>query len=237
MSWPLASHFSAMLQNPRAAFRDPKLQSAGRKGRQNQPRPWAGAFAVVYKASVRRTSVPCPAGVHQRIAGTPRALRPDQRLHEGSPAPLPGRIRVSRPEHPLGRGRQVVSADPYGLGARRDPVSVGPDAMPGRRRRRDRLDRRPLDRRGQGTGRRVDRPRRSATRQRHGRIGRRVEAGRLRLAVRAAAGRPAKPGSGRPALPAPRTGRQDAVVARLGPLLGAVDLRGVAGAAAERGFG
>lgn len=51
MSWPLASHFSAMLQNPRAAFRDPKLQSSRvEKGRQNQPRPWAGAFAVVYKA-------------------------------------------------------------------------------------------------------------------------------------------------------------------------------------------
>jgi hypothetical protein len=51
MSWPLASHFSAMLQNPRVAFRDPRLQrSAIEKNGQNQPRPWAGAFAVVYKA-------------------------------------------------------------------------------------------------------------------------------------------------------------------------------------------
>ena len=51
MSWPLASHFSAMLQNPRIAFRDPRLQrSAIDKNEQNQPRPWAGAFAVVYKA-------------------------------------------------------------------------------------------------------------------------------------------------------------------------------------------
>ena len=50
MSWPLASHFSAMLQNPRVAFRDPRLQrSAIEKNGQNQPRPWAGAFAVVYK--------------------------------------------------------------------------------------------------------------------------------------------------------------------------------------------
>jgi len=50
MSWPLASHFSAMLQNPRIAFRDPRLQRAEiEKDERNQPRPWAGAFAVVYK--------------------------------------------------------------------------------------------------------------------------------------------------------------------------------------------
>lgn len=50
MSWPLASHFSAMLQNPRVAFRDPQLQRAAiEKNEQHQPRPWAGAFAVVYK--------------------------------------------------------------------------------------------------------------------------------------------------------------------------------------------
>ena len=50
MSWPLASHFSTMLQNPRVAFRDPRLQKAViEKNEQNQPRPWAGAFAVVYK--------------------------------------------------------------------------------------------------------------------------------------------------------------------------------------------
>ena len=50
MSWPLASHFSAMLQNPRVAFRDPLLQQTTiEKNAQNQPRPWAGQFAVVYK--------------------------------------------------------------------------------------------------------------------------------------------------------------------------------------------
>ncbi len=50
MSWPLASHFSTMLQNPRIAFRDLRLQKAViEKNGQNQPRPWAGAFAVVYK--------------------------------------------------------------------------------------------------------------------------------------------------------------------------------------------
>ena len=50
MSWPLASHFSAILQHPRAAFRDPLLQSCHvEKDALGQPRPWSGAFAVVYK--------------------------------------------------------------------------------------------------------------------------------------------------------------------------------------------
>ncbi len=50
MSWPLASHFSAMLQNPRHAFRDPALRECRiAKDERNQPRPWSGAFAVVYK--------------------------------------------------------------------------------------------------------------------------------------------------------------------------------------------
>ena len=50
MSWPLASHFSAMLQNPRHAFRDPTLRECRiAKDARNQPRPWSGAFAVVYQ--------------------------------------------------------------------------------------------------------------------------------------------------------------------------------------------
>lgn len=52
MAWPLASHFSAMMQNPKVAFRDPNLQSCTiEKDERNQPRPWAGAFAVVFKAT------------------------------------------------------------------------------------------------------------------------------------------------------------------------------------------
>ncbi|MDY0165395.1 MAG: hypothetical protein RBS80_02570 [Thermoguttaceae bacterium] len=52
MAWPLASHFSVMLQNPQLAFRDPVLQQCVvQKNAQGQPRPWAGAFAVVYKAT------------------------------------------------------------------------------------------------------------------------------------------------------------------------------------------
>jgi hypothetical protein len=59
MSWPLASHFSAMLQSPRVAFRDPQLQRASiEKNEQNQPRPWAGQFAVVYKGIHADTQTP-----------------------------------------------------------------------------------------------------------------------------------------------------------------------------------
>jgi len=59
MSWPLASHFSAMLQNPRLAFRDPQLkQVTVEKDARGQPRPWAGAFAVVYKAYNAGTGEP-----------------------------------------------------------------------------------------------------------------------------------------------------------------------------------
>jgi hypothetical protein len=50
MAWPLASQFSAMLQRPSVAFRDPMLrQYAIERDRFRQPRPWAGSFAVVYK--------------------------------------------------------------------------------------------------------------------------------------------------------------------------------------------
>jgi hypothetical protein len=50
MAWPLASQFSAVLQRPSAAFRDPMLrQYAVERDRFRQPRPWAGSFAVVYK--------------------------------------------------------------------------------------------------------------------------------------------------------------------------------------------
>lgn len=64
MSWPLASHFSTMLQNPRMAFRDPRLQRAViEKNEQNQPRPWAGAFAVVYKGVDPDTQAPFAARI------------------------------------------------------------------------------------------------------------------------------------------------------------------------------
>lgn len=52
MSWPLASHFSLMLQNPQIAFRDAELRGCRiEKDERNQPRPWSGAFAVVYKGT------------------------------------------------------------------------------------------------------------------------------------------------------------------------------------------
>ncbi|MDO4574874.1 MAG: hypothetical protein Q4D98_06630 [Planctomycetia bacterium] len=53
MAWPLASHFSTMLQTPNVAFRDPELKKATiLRNEQGQPKPWSGAFAVVYKATL-----------------------------------------------------------------------------------------------------------------------------------------------------------------------------------------
>lgn len=52
-TWPLASHFSTVLQNPRIAFRDVELkQVAIAKDRLNQPRAWSGAFATVYQGKL-----------------------------------------------------------------------------------------------------------------------------------------------------------------------------------------
>lgn len=51
-SWPLASEYSNMLQNPQVAFRDPELKSCAIELDQNsQPRARAGAFANVYKGT------------------------------------------------------------------------------------------------------------------------------------------------------------------------------------------
>jgi serine/threonine protein kinase len=50
MSWPLASDFSAIVQQPRIAFRDPQLKECRiDRNALNQPRVWSGQFAVVYK--------------------------------------------------------------------------------------------------------------------------------------------------------------------------------------------
>ncbi|HET6879218.1 MAG TPA: hypothetical protein VFI31_03645 [Pirellulales bacterium] len=52
LSWPLASHFSTMLQNPQHAFRDAGLKTVEiEKDGCRQPRAWSGAFATVYKGS------------------------------------------------------------------------------------------------------------------------------------------------------------------------------------------
>lgn len=63
MTWPVAAQFSAVLQNPAIAFRDPELKRYEIERDQfRQPRPRAGAFAVVYRGT--------PSG-----GGPPRAIR------------------------------------------------------------------------------------------------------------------------------------------------------------------
>ena len=50
MPWPMASDFSAIVQQPRFAFRDPVLQACSiERNSLGQPLVRAGAFAVVYK--------------------------------------------------------------------------------------------------------------------------------------------------------------------------------------------
>ena len=52
MPWPLASQFSALLQRPAIAFKDERLRGCTiERNEQGQPRPWSGAFAVVYKGT------------------------------------------------------------------------------------------------------------------------------------------------------------------------------------------
>ncbi|HEX7449060.1 MAG TPA: hypothetical protein VF306_16020 [Pirellulales bacterium] len=52
LSWPLASHFSTILQKPAVAFRAAELKPiVVEKDNLNQPRAWSGAFATVYKGS------------------------------------------------------------------------------------------------------------------------------------------------------------------------------------------
>lgn len=51
-SWPLAAHFSTMLQKPEIAFKDPELQQVSiQKDAHNQPLPRSGSFANVYKGT------------------------------------------------------------------------------------------------------------------------------------------------------------------------------------------
>lgn len=48
--WPMQADFSMAMQNPRFAFKDPELQKLEIVRTPNrQPRPWSGAFAVVFK--------------------------------------------------------------------------------------------------------------------------------------------------------------------------------------------
>lgn len=52
MSWPAASHFSLSLQNPRAGLRSRELHGFRvTRDKLGQPRPWSGAFAVVFHAT------------------------------------------------------------------------------------------------------------------------------------------------------------------------------------------
>src|ERR1700761_250899 len=51
--WPSTAEFSRMLQNPRVAFCDPRLQECViEKNALGQPKPRSGNFATVYRADL-----------------------------------------------------------------------------------------------------------------------------------------------------------------------------------------
>ena len=53
LSWPNRLDFAKSLQSPDFAFRDDQLKNCAiLKNDQGQPRPWAGAFADVYQATL-----------------------------------------------------------------------------------------------------------------------------------------------------------------------------------------
>jgi hypothetical protein len=52
MTWPIGGDFSKSLQNPRLGLKPPELHGLTiERTRLGQPRPWSGAFAVVYKGT------------------------------------------------------------------------------------------------------------------------------------------------------------------------------------------
>ena len=81
MPWPLASHFSTMVQQPRLAFRDPPLQACRiERNALNRPRVWAGQFAVVYKGVDPQGTAWAIRAVHPRVVRPREHLRSDQRV-------------------------------------------------------------------------------------------------------------------------------------------------------------
>ncbi len=51
--WPLVADFNAVLQNPKAAFRDPQLKQCRiERTSLGQPRPWSGKFATVFHGTL-----------------------------------------------------------------------------------------------------------------------------------------------------------------------------------------
>ncbi len=95
MTWPLASDFCRMVQQPRLAFRDPVLQECQiERDALKQPRVWSGQFAVVFKA------------VGPEGKARPSGLSPNQDSDGNTtigsanicnrPAALSGRFRVPR---------------------------------------------------------------------------------------------------------------------------------------------
>ena len=169
MSWPLASDFQTILQNPKIAFRDPYLRACSiERDVRGQPRAWAGSFAVVYK------------GVN--AAGTPLAIRVFSTAsphRHGRYDQIGGHVTARRLEclvsfeyredeiRSLSDGKSLPDRA-HGLGRGRDALPMGTRPLPPGRR--NGLARRGAAMAGGGGRARggANRPRRPAARQCHG---------------------------------------------------------------------
>ena len=109
MSWPLASDFNTVLQNPAFAFADAELKKVEiEKDANRQPRARSGAFANVYKAIYPNGKAPVAVRVFtSAFTGKARSLSGYCRSSRESTTRMPGKFHLSRRRGPL-NGWQAI---------------------------------------------------------------------------------------------------------------------------------
>ena len=197
MAWPLASQFSAMLQRPAVAFRDPALrQYAIERDRFRQPRP-GPARSPWSTRGFRRTAEgrwPSACSPPSRPSGGSATTPSATTSRPGGPPAWSISNTATRASAPraTAAGSRLILMD-WVEGETLFQWVRGPGARSGTRGRLAAAAG-AVARRGGRAGGRANRPRRSPARQRDGHARRPADAGRLRRDVRAGAGRPAQPG-------------------------------------------
>ena len=116
MGWPGPADYNGVIQNPKAAFRDPRLKDCAVETQ-------AGQALALAPGGGQRDRLPAPQrlvvhgrpGVHDRAQGRPAVAVPDgARLPPADQAEMHGRVRLRARRHPGQR-----------------PVAAGPDAWSG----------------------------------------------------------------------------------------------------------
>ena len=184
MGWPSPADYNGAIQNPKAAFRDPKLKDCAVELKPGKPLPWprAGANAIVYRLYNGSWSTAVRVFMNE-----PKADRQSryQMVHAYLQQTKPKcmvefRLRARR--HP---GQRPVAADPdHGVGRGQDAGRLVPRGGGAARQRGDQADGPRVDQADLRAPLARDRALRPPARQRHGR-GRPAGAGRLRRDVRA----------------------------------------------------